>query len=97
MPITKRSLAKHYESVEEFFGVACPLLSALSILDHFGLLRWAWLLLFWLSCGHWSVYAYDLYPVLKYRAFVRGLFAFGVGLCWPVWCAARLRKKRLWD
>lgn len=94
MQIKKYRLSKHYESVEQFFGVACPLLSALSILDYFGLLRWAWLFLFWLSCGHWSLYFYGLYPVLKYRAFVKGLFIFGVGLLWPIWCALQLRNRR---
>jgi len=96
MKIKKYDLTRHYRSVEQFFGVACPLLSVLSILDYFGAIRWAWVLLFWLSCGHWSLYLYDLYPALKYRAFVRGLFIFGVGLLWPVWCAQRLRKKGLW-
>lgn len=94
MKLKKYRLRKHYESVEQFFGVACPLLSVLSVLDHFGLIRWAWLLLFWLSCGHWTLYLYDLYPTLKYRAFVKGLFVFGVGMLWPIWWALHLRKRR---
>lgn len=88
-------LRRHYESIEQFFGVACPLLSVLSVLDYFELIRWTWLLLFWLSCGHWTLYFYDLYPLLRYRPFFKGLFIFGVGLLWPLWCARYLRNRRL--
>lgn len=84
-----------YEAVEHFFGVACPLLGALSVLDHWGLLGWMWLLFLWMSCGHYALYLYDACPVLKYRPFVKGLFVFGVGLLWPVWLAARGRDPRL--
>ena len=90
----KYRLRRNYESIEQFFGVACPLLSALSILDYFDLIRWTWLFLLWLSCGHWSLYLNDLYPVLKYRPFVKGLFVFGVGLLWPVWCTLSSRNRR---
>jgi hypothetical protein len=87
---------RRYESVEYFCGVAVPLICAFSILDYFGLIRWAWLFLLWLSCGHYSIYFYDLYPLrLKYRPFGKGLFVFGVGVLWPVWCTVQMRKRRL--
>lgn len=88
-------LGKHHESLVYFLGVACPLLSALTILDHFELTRWAWLFILWLSCGHYTLYYYDLFPRLRYRGFIKGLFVFGIGLLWPVWCARRLPRKGL--
>lgn len=85
----RRRVQAAYDGLEHVFGVITPLASVLSLLDAFGLLAWTWLLLFWLSCGHWAIYYFDAYPTLKHRPFVRGLFAFGVGLFWPVWLAAR--------
>jgi len=82
-----------YRSVEHVLGVVCPLLGALSVLDAAGLLAWAWLLFFWMACGHYSLHACGIYPPLKYRAFVKGLFAFGVGLLWPVWCLGYRRVR----
>ena len=94
--ITKHyGLKQHYESIEYFFGVMCPLLSTLSLLDYSGAIRWAWLLLLWMSCGHFTIYFYNLYPPLKHRPFARGLFVFGVGMLWPLWCALAARGKRL--
>lgn len=84
-----------YEAVEHFLGVACPLAGALSLLDFWGLLAWTWLLLLWMSCGHYALYWYNACPALKYRPFVRGLFVFGVGILWPLWLAARARDPRL--
>jgi hypothetical protein len=84
-----------YESVEYFLGVACPLLGALSVLDHFGLIRWTWLVLFWMSAGHYALYFYDIFPSIKYRPFFKGMFVFGVGVAWPLWCLVRVPKKRL--
>lgn len=94
MKFNKHRLRKHHDAVEHLFGVACPLLSALSILDYLGLIQWAWLLMLWLSCGHYSLYFYDVYPALKYRPFVKGLFVFGVGVLWPIWCAAHVSRRR---
>lgn len=87
-------LRQRYDAFEHMAGVVVPLLCVLSIMDYFGLLRWAWVLLFWLSCGHWSIYLYNAYPRLKYGAFSRGLFVFGVGMLWPVWCAPHLYNKK---
>lgn len=84
-----RRLGQAYDTVEHVFGVVAPLLGALSLLDFFGLLAWTWLLLLWMSCGHWALYFCDTYPELKHRPFARGMFAFGVGLLWPLWLAAR--------
>ena len=91
----RRNLAQGYDAVEHVFGVITPLASALSLLDAFGLLGWTWLLLFWLSCGHWVLYFYGAYPIVRHRPFVRGLFAFGVGLLFPVWLLARHRTRGL--
>lgn len=85
---------QHYDSIEYFFGVLCPLLSVLSLLDHLGAVRWAWALLFWMSAGHFSLYLYNLYPQIRHRPFAKGLFVFGVGMMWPVWCVLQFRKKR---
>lgn len=98
MKITRRYRQwLRYEGIEQFFGVACPLAGAVSLLDFWELLGWTWLLLLWMSCGHYALYWYDACPVLKYRPFVRGLFVFGVGILWPVWFAARGRDRRLWE
>src|SRR5688572_32437847 len=75
-----RRLRARYESIMHFFGVACPVLSALSILHYAGLIQWLWLFMLWLACGHFLLYFYNLYPLIKYRAFAQGLFVFGVGL-----------------
>lgn len=95
MRYSKYQLHRNYEAVEHFFGVACPLLSALSVLDYLGMIRWAWLLLFWLACGHYMLYYYDIFPRIKYRPFVKGLFVFGVGLLWPLWCVLQLGKGKV--
>lgn len=89
-----RDLRQQYESVEYAFGVICPLLGALSVLDNLGLLRWAWLFFLWLSCGHYLLYFYDVYPLLRYRPFAKGLFVFGIGMMWPVWYVLRIHKRR---
>ena len=81
--------------MEHVLGVATPLLGALTLLDFFGLLGWTWLLFFWMSCGHWALYFYGTYPHLRHRPFVRGMFAFGVGLLWPVWLAAGDRTRSI--
>jgi hypothetical protein len=77
--------------VEEFFGVLCPALSALSLMDDGARLAGAAALFLWLGWGHAMLFAFDLYPELRHRPFLRGLFAFGVGLGWPIWWAARRR------
>lgn len=87
--MTKR-FAKHHDIAMHIFGVVCPLLCALSLLDYAGWLRSAWLLFLWLSCGHFLLYVYNVYPRLKHHAFATGLFVFGVGLLWPIWLAQRL-------
>ncbi len=78
-----------YARVEEFAGLLCPLLSLLSVMYNVGSLRWSALLFLWLGSGHTVLYFYGIYPELRYRPFFKGMFAFGVGLCWPVWCAVR--------
>ena len=78
-----------YQRIEESAGMLCPLLSIISVMNQFTSLRWsAWLFL-WLGCGHAVLHFYNLYPRLSYRPFFQGMFAFGVGLCWPLWYARR--------
>lgn len=89
-------LRQHYTSVEYCLGVACPLLSAVSFLDQWGLLGWTWLLMLWMSIGHFRLYLYNNYPKLKYRPFFQGLFVFGVGVLWPAWSTRAVPKKNLW-
>ena len=93
--ISQYRLRAYHDAVEHFFGVACPVLSGLSLLHYAEMIQWAWLFLLWLSCGHYSLYFYNVFPVIKYRPFVKGLFVFGVGLLWPVWCAAHANKRKL--
>jgi hypothetical protein len=96
MKLRLRDLRRYYESAEYLFGVGCPLLSVLSVLDATGMVHWVWLLFFWMACGHFALYSSDTYPSIRYRPFARGLFAFGVGVAWPVWCTLHRRKKNLW-
>jgi hypothetical protein len=91
-----QQLRHKHESVLYVLGALLPVISAVSLLDTFGLSRWAWALLLWLSCGHYSIYYYGLYPNrIKYSGFGKGLFVFGVGAMWPVWCVAQRRKKKI--
>jgi hypothetical protein len=83
-----------YAHVEESAGVLCPLLSILSLIHQAGYLEWSAALFLWLGCGHTVLYFYGLYPELKYRPFFKGLFAFGVGLCWPLWYARHIDGPR---
>jgi hypothetical protein len=83
-----------YGHIEELAGVICPLLSVVSLLHYAGVLNWSALLFLWLGCGHTVLYFYDLYPPLRYRPFFRGMFAFGVGLCWPLWYATHIDRPR---
>src|SRR3954469_2871252 len=85
-------LAKHHDAILHILGVACPALCAVSLLDYSGLLSWTWILFAWLSCGHFVLYANDLYTRLKHHPFATCLFAFGVGLLWPVWLVQRLPR-----
>lgn len=94
-PKTQQLHYKH-ESILYVVGALLPVICAISLFDLFGLSRWAWAFLLWLSCGHYSIYYYDLYPTqIKYRGFGKGLFVFGVGVLWPVWCAVLLCKRRV--
>jgi len=79
-----------YAHVEETAGVLCPLLSILSLIHQAGYVEWSALLFLWLGCGHTVLHFYGLYPQIGYRPFFKGLFAFGVGLCWPLWYARRI-------
>jgi hypothetical protein len=83
-----------YGHIEETAGLLCPLLSILSLIYQAGYLEWSALLFLWLGCGHTVLYFYDLYPQLRYRPFFKGLFAFGVGLCWPLWYAHQSTRPR---
>jgi hypothetical protein len=91
------TLAKYNATALHIFGVICPLLCVLSLLDYAGLLRWTWLVFLWMSCGHFVLYLYNVYPRLKHHAFATGLFVFGVGLLWPIWLLRHLREKEFWD
>jgi len=78
------------------FGVICPSLCAVVLFDQAGLLTWSWLLFLWMSCGHFLLHIYDTYPRLAYHPFATGLFAFGVGVLWPVWLKRRMPRKGAW-
>lgn len=80
---------KYHETTMHVFGVACPSLCALSLFDYAGLMGWVWLLFLWMACGHFLLFLNDVYPRLKYHAFTLGLFAFGVGVLWPLWLRQR--------
>lgn len=86
-----------YPYVEEFAGVLCPLLSVMSVMHNADLLQWSAFLFLWLGGGHTVLHFYDLYPQLRYRPFFKGLFAFGVGIFWPLWYgyASRNRVRKL--
>lgn len=86
-------LARHHDAILHFFGVACPVLCALSLLDYSGMLRWTWVLFVWLGCGHFLLYFCDIYPRLRQHPFAAGLFVFGVGMLWPVWLVQRLPRR----
>jgi hypothetical protein len=81
----RNRLMRHHDTAMHIFGVVCPALCAVSLLDLAGWLSWTWLLFVWLGCGHFMMYVHDVYPRLKQHAFATGLFAFGVGLLWPLW------------
>jgi len=88
------STKRVYPYVEEFAGVLCPALSLMSLLHNGDALQWSAFLFLWLGCGHAVLHFYDLYPQLRYRPFFKGLFAFGVGLCWPLWYAWKTADPR---
>lgn len=94
MHAATRRLKEAHDAIEHVFGVITPALGALTLLDFFGLLEWTWLFFFWLACGHWAAYGFDAYPRLPHRPFVRGLFAFGFGVLWPLWLATRAHGRR---
>jgi hypothetical protein len=95
--VMKKSIHDRYQWVEYLFGVLCPILGVLSVLESLELLRWTFLLMLWMSIGHFTLYVYDVYPSLQYRPFAKGMFVFGVGLLWPVWCAVRVPKRKFWS
>lgn len=74
-----------YAAVEESAGVLCPLLVIMSVIPELATLRGIALVALWFGFGHTLLYFYNLYPHLRFRPFFKGMFAFGAGVCWPVW------------
>lgn len=78
-------LRRGYCALEEAMGILLPILTLASIVpDHvtMGAVAVASL---WLGIGHTMLFYFGVYPTLRYRPFVKGLFAFGAGVCWPLW------------
>jgi hypothetical protein len=90
------NFVKYHDVAMYLCGVACPSLCALLLFDYAGLVGWVWMLFLWISCGHFFIYVYGLYPRLKHHAFAAGLFVFGVGVLWPVWLKLRMPQKGAW-
>jgi hypothetical protein len=80
--------ARLYAAIEESAGMLCPLLAVMAIFPELATLRGIALLSLWFGCGHTLLHFYSLCPPLRYRPFFRGLFAFGAGMCWPLWFVA---------
>lgn len=78
-------IGRYYAAIEEGAGVLCPLLAAMSLIPELATLQGVALLSLWIGFGHTLLHFYDLCPQVRYRPFFKGLFAFGVGVCWPLW------------
>lgn len=78
------------------FGVVCPSLCMVLLFDYAGVMLWVWTAFLWMSVGHFMLCIYDVYPRLKYNPFFSGLFAFGVGLLWPVWLKWYVPHRGAW-
>lgn len=74
-----------YTAVEEAMGMMLPILALASVMPDLVSLRAVALTALWIGCGHTLLYYFGLYPQLRYRPFFKGLFAFGAGVCWPLW------------
>jgi hypothetical protein len=88
--------AKYHDAALHTFGVVCPSLCMVLLFEHGGILIWIWMLFLWMACGHFILYLYEVYPRLKYNPFATGLFAFGVGVLWPVWLKRHMPRKGAW-
>lgn len=85
-PAWRRRVRRGYAALEEAAGMLCPLLYVVSVIPPLATLQGIALLSLWIGCGHTLLHFYDLCPPLvRYRPFIRGLFAFAAGLCWPLW------------
>lgn len=87
--VLRRRVARYYALVEESAGMFCPLLALMSVVPELASLRGIALLSLWIGCGHTLLHFYDLCPEVRYRPFFKGLFAFGAGVCWPLWFLPR--------
>lgn len=76
-------------AIEEAAGMLCPLLAVMSVMPELATLRGIALLALWFGFGHTLLHFYGLYPHLRFRPFFKGLFAFGAGVCWPLWFLPR--------
>lgn len=88
-PLWRRRVRIWYAAIEESAGVLCPLLCVMSVVPELASLRGVALLSLWIGCGHTLLHFYSLCPPIRYRPFFRGLFAFGAGMCWPLWFLPR--------
>jgi hypothetical protein len=84
-PAWGNRLKTSYAAIEESAGVLCPLLVIMSVVPELASFRAIALISLWFGCGHTLLHFYDVYPALRFRPFYKGLFAFGAGICWPVW------------
>lgn len=73
-------------------GILLPLLAIAGAAPQWVSLQSVAVVSLWLGFGHAVLYYLDLYPVLRCRPFQRGLFATGVGFCWPLWVLSRQRS-----
>lgn len=80
-----KQITRYYAAAEEGAGVLCPLLAVMSVIPELASLQGVALLSLWIGFGHTLLHFYDLCPRVRYRPFFKGLFAFGAGICWPLW------------
>jgi hypothetical protein len=88
-PAWRKGVRTYYAAIEECAGVLCPLLAVMSVVPQIASLQGVALVSLWIGCGHTLLHFYGLCPRVRYRPFLRGLFAFGAGVCWPIWFLAR--------
>ncbi len=88
-PASRAWLRAAYAAVEEAAGMLCPLLAIVSVAPPLATLPGIALVSLWIGFGHAVLHFYDLCPALRYRPVVKGLFAFGAGVCWPLWFLLR--------
>lgn len=83
------ALRRGYALLEEGMGMLLPLLAIASTMPDLVSFQSVALVALWLGCGHTVLFYLNPYPPLRYRPFYRGLFAFGAGVCWPLWILSR--------